>query len=386
MLNTIVGLDISYFIGTELAMSGNTLGAANTKYISDGAHTLSLPPVEGVGAVPLNTSIILEQTVGIGVIEDNVSQVGDDDSGDNLASINVAEGTTVGVILVIAYGRLQWMLIPSILVNAGGSPSAPATTNVVEVVNSGVNSVDTGVYVQAVISSGEFKRADSVNSEFDEYIGVHIGPLSDIGDPLTIVTQGPVIAKVGSATSIRVGVPLRISAGSGVLQRRYAGEQSAHVVGYMIEAIDASTAWVSLVKPFKPRTWTEKIICQGTVTNLSSNVFQDIALGGKHYHRGSTGYLMWPRAKFKTAATSAVDLDIYRNNEVTNIYGSYLRPGLTDDTYGSVPFNGDLEEDMLFNDGDEIRITHVLGPIDGVDLTVELTFEEFLSHSMKAEW
>lgn len=182
MLDTVVGIETSFTITQELPLSGDLIGEANTKYISDGAHKVSLPPVEGVTAVALGSVVLLEQVVGDGTIEDNVSQVGTtDDSGDNLAEITVSEGTTVGVILVLAYGRLQWMLLPTLLAVA----APPATADKLLTTNSGIDSVPTGAGVQRNLDES-YSLYDPLDVD-GVYVGMHIGPPAATTDSLHII-------------------------------------------------------------------------------------------------------------------------------------------------------------------------------------------------------
>lgn len=180
MLNTVVGIETYYTILQELPLSADALAQANTKYISDGVHKLSLPPVQGVGAVPLGTAVIIEQVTGTGAVEDSYSIVGEDDSGENIAEIPIPEGATVGFILVIAYGRLQWMILPSILVNGSGL-ALPAADRL-KVPNGGVSIVPTGSGVQL---NGD--ASYSLYTGSGTYVGMHIGPPASNGETLYVI-------------------------------------------------------------------------------------------------------------------------------------------------------------------------------------------------------
>jgi len=118
MLYTIADIETVFEIEQTLALGGNIVGAANTKYTSNGAYTVDLPPPEGVGSVPLGSAIIIDQVSGTGTVSDNVSVFGlDDEMGENIVEVDVDPGTKFGVMLVIAYGRKQWMMLPQYLVD-----------------------------------------------------------------------------------------------------------------------------------------------------------------------------------------------------------------------------------------------------------------------------
>jgi hypothetical protein len=118
MLYHISDIETIFTIEQTLVLGGNVVAQANTKYTSNGAHIVSLPPPEGIGAVELGSAVIIDQVAGIGTVRDNVSVYGlVDQIGDNLEEVTVEPGTKFGVMLVIAYGRKQWMMLPQYLVD-----------------------------------------------------------------------------------------------------------------------------------------------------------------------------------------------------------------------------------------------------------------------------
>lgn len=118
MLYHIDDIETVFEIEQTLALSGNIVGEANTKYTANGSYILEVPPAEGVGSVELGSAIIVDQVSGITTVVDNESVFGlDDQPGEHLVELDIDPGTKFGVMLVIAYGRKQWMLLPQYLVD-----------------------------------------------------------------------------------------------------------------------------------------------------------------------------------------------------------------------------------------------------------------------------
>lgn len=105
-------LEVHYDIEQELALVGDVTAQVNTKYISQGNHTLELPDVD---AVKLGSVVVLEQQSGTGIINDRVSHYGLIDEGGELNTLTVETGETVGVYLHSSFGRKQWVQISNLL-------------------------------------------------------------------------------------------------------------------------------------------------------------------------------------------------------------------------------------------------------------------------------
>ncbi len=107
-----------------------------------------------------------------------------------------------------------------------------------------------------------------------------------------------------------------------------------------------------------------------------SNILSVHRPSGKAHHFGNGAKLLSARAKWGVLPSTETVLTILKNG--SQVFTDDLVPG------GSVDTHGNLQEDVvglnenLFGDGDEIRLAHVSGPVDGLGLTIVLLFEEAL--------
>jgi len=97
---------------------------------------------------------------------------------------------------------------------------------------------------------------------------------------------------------------------------------------------------------------------------------------GKLHHLGEPCRLISINAKWKVPPSSPVVLTV--TNSGDDIFTDDLPTGTVADTFGA-PQSTLIDEDSnLFVGGDEVRVSHVSGPMDGIGLTLAMVFEQVI--------
>lgn len=110
-------LDVHYTIEQELALAGDIVAQPNTEYTANAGHVLNLPDVL---TTELGSVVILIQVTGTSTVEDHTSRRDLYDEDEELDTLEVAAGETVGFFLHYTYGRRQWVQLSPLLFASGG--------------------------------------------------------------------------------------------------------------------------------------------------------------------------------------------------------------------------------------------------------------------------